>query len=285
MLKSGFIWAELHQSCIWSVGIIVIDIPLYCIILPQRFQNSLSVNTLLFGAAQINFPPLPHRQQFAPAVFRMGKKRRHDTGGAGLDASQKKQKHSASSSDNFLLSSSTSSRVGQSLSQVNQCQKDTRDLAPEPISDADREAHGNPQQVSRSTQAQVQDPRLAGNQVQYKYSSANSGYAGLGKTLNFPVFHQRPSDASTQHRPFSHSATASFYYSTLQWAPFDPPAASTYPRQGSRVRCVHASGLSKLRHSLKGEHQLRSPRIPRRCVHRTYSNTSDFSSLSKSYSR
>ncbi len=175
----------------------------------------------------------------------MGKKRRHDTGGAGLDVSQKKQKHSASSSDNFLLSSSTSSRLGQSLSQVNQCQKDTRDLAPEPISDADREAHGNPQQVSRSTQAQVQDPRLAGNQVQYKYSNANSEYAGLGKTLNFPVFHQRPSDASTQHRPFSDSATASFTIRPYNGHPSTlPPLPLILDKALESVAFTHPGSLS-----------------------------------------
>lgn len=131
----------------------------------------------------------------------MGKKRSHDPGEASLNTPQKKQKHSASSSDKSLTSKIASTHVDQSLSQVSERQEDTWNLASELFSNSDSQAHDDPQQAYQSTQAQIQTqgPRLSGNPLQLKQSNTNGDYVGLGKALNFPLLPQPSSGAYAQH--------------------------------------------------------------------------------------
>ncbi|CAF9914827.1 MAG: hypothetical protein ALECFALPRED_009793 [Alectoria fallacina] len=131
----------------------------------------------------------------------MGKKRSHDSGEANLNTPQKKQKHSASSSDNYLTSRIASTHIGQSLSQVSERREDTWNLASALFPNSDSQAHDDPQQASQPTQAQIQtqDPRLSGNPLQLKQSNTNGGYVGLGKALNFPLLPQPSSGAYAQH--------------------------------------------------------------------------------------
>lgn len=170
----------------------------------------------------------------------MGRKRSHDSGGESLDASQKKQKHSASSSDRSFLSKTTSSH-----SQVSEGKKKTRNIASELFSDTDREAHNNPEQASESTQAPVQDPRLSGNSRHLKQSNANDDYAGLGKALNFPVLHQSSSGASTPHRPSSNPAKASVKFPPYNGRPSTlPPLPPILDKALESIAFTHPGSLS-----------------------------------------
>lgn len=141
----------------------------------------------------------------------MGKKRSHDFGEANLDASHKKQKqrHSVISSDESFLSKTAIPHEAQSLSQVSELRKNTRDPGPEHSSETKGEALDNSQQASKSPQAHVQDLRLSGNPRYHEQSNGKGDSADLGKALNFPVLHQPPSGASTQDRMSSKSAKAS----------------------------------------------------------------------------
>lgn len=122
----------------------------------------------------------------------MGKKRSHEYGGENMDALQKKQKYSASSSDKSFLSTTAFS------------QKDKPNLASEPSSDTDRKAHHNTHQVSKSTQAQVQHPRSSGNPLRVQQSTANGDYANSSKALNFPLLHPSSSaKASVNFPPYN----------------------------------------------------------------------------------
>ena len=174
----------------------------------------------------------------------MGKKRRHDPGEASLDVSQKKQKHSASSSDNPLPSKAAYSHLEQKFSQIDENQENTWDLAPESISDTDQEAHDNPQQAFESAQAQVQDPRLARNPSQVECSNTNGDYTRLGKALNFPVFLQSSSDASTHRRPFSKPAIVSAKCPPYNGRPSTlPPLPSILDKALESVAFTHPGSL------------------------------------------
>ncbi|KAF6219832.1 hypothetical protein HO133_003657 [Letharia lupina] len=174
----------------------------------------------------------------------MGKKRSHDSGGGFLESSQKKQKHTASSSDKSLIPKPASSHVGQSLSQVSESQKNTRKLVSEPLSDSDREAHDHPQEASKSTQAQVQDPRLSGYALHVKQSNANGDSISLGKALNFPVF-QQSSSVSTQHRPSSTSPKESVKFPPYNGRPSTlPPLPPILDKALQSVAFTHPGSLS-----------------------------------------
>lgn len=133
----------------------------------------------------------------------MVKKRSPEFCGESLDASQKKQKYSASSSDKVFLSKSASSHVDRSLSRVSERQKDTHNLASKSFSDTDREAHNNLHEASKSTEAESQHPQLSGNPIHFQHSIANGDYASSSKALNFPLLHQSSSPkASVKFPPY-----------------------------------------------------------------------------------
>lgn len=178
----------------------------------------------------------------------MGKKRSHDFGSANLDApQQKKQKHSASSTDKSLLSKSASNHIGQSLSQVGGHQADTRNLAPEPFPNTGSQVYDNSHEASKSTQAQaqVQDPRLSGNPLRLNQSNANGDYAGLGKALNFHLLPQSSSGAFTQHNPL-YKPTKSF----VKFPPYNgrpstlPPLPPILDKALESVAFTHPGSLS-----------------------------------------
>ena len=139
----------------------------------------------------------------------MGKRRSDSSGGACLDASQKKQKHSASLSNNSHLSRNAFSQLAQDRYHNGEHPENTRSLTSKSTSDTDREVHDIPQQAAKSTQDQVQDPGFAQNATHSKYLSANSDYGDSGKALNFPVLPRSSSGASTHHRSFPKPAKAS----------------------------------------------------------------------------
>lgn len=178
----------------------------------------------------------------------MGKKRSHDSGETSLDASQKsqkKQKHSALPSDKSYLSKTAFPHEDQSLSQVSDVRKDTRNLRHEHFSKHKGEAHDKSQQASKSPQAQVQNPRFSGIPPYHEQSNAKGDFAGLGKALNFPALHQSPSGASTQDRPSSKSAEASVKFpsynghsSTL------PPLPPILDKALESVAFTHPGSLS-----------------------------------------
>ena len=174
----------------------------------------------------------------------MGKKRRHDPSKASLDVPQKKQKHSASSSDNSLPSKTAYSYLEQKFPQIGEHQGDTRELAPESVPDVVREAHDNLQQESKSAQAQVQAPRLVRNPSQVEYSSANGDCMGSGKTLNFPVSLQSSSNASTHHRPFFKPAIVSAKFPPYNGRPSTlPPLPSILDKTLESVAFTHPGSL------------------------------------------
>ena len=162
----------------------------------------------------------------------MGNKRSHDCGGARLNASQKKQKHSTSSSDNSLL-------------HVSESQKGTRTLAPESVSNIDEQAQRISQHTSKSYQAKVQDPGLAGSPLQNDYSYDNGDYADLGKALNFTISHQASSDQSTQHRSSSESAKAAINFPPYDGRPSTlPPLPQIQKKAFETAAFTHPSSLS-----------------------------------------
>lgn len=175
----------------------------------------------------------------------MGKKRSHYPSGTFLDVSQKKQKHSAYSSDKSHLLQTPSSHVGQSFDQVNEHQKNTRHLAPEIFSDTDREAHDYAQQASGSTRAQVQDPRLTLDTLHLKQSSANGDYAGLAKALNFPVLHQSSSGASSQYGPSSKPSKVCVNFPPYSGGPSTlPPLPPILDKALESIAFTHPGSLS-----------------------------------------
>lgn len=177
----------------------------------------------------------------------MGKKRSHDSGSANLDAPQKKQKHSASSTDKSLLSKSASTHVGQRLSQVNEHQENTQNFAPEPLSNTGSGIHANSHQASKSTktQVQVQDPRLSEKPFHLNQSNANGDYSGLGKALNFPLLPQSSSGASTQHCPSCKFTKASVKFSPYNGRPSTlPPLPPILDKTLESVAFTHPGSLS-----------------------------------------
>ncbi len=170
----------------------------------------------------------------------MGKKRSHDSGGENLDASQKKQKHSASSNDMSFLSKSAYPH-----SQVSERKKNARNITSGLFSDTDKEAHDNLQQASESTQAHVQDPRLSENPPHFKQSNVNGGHAGLAKALNFPVFRQSSSGAPNQQHPSSKPAKASARFPLYNGSPSTlPPLPTILDKALESVAFTHPGSLS-----------------------------------------
>ena len=168
----------------------------------------------------------------------MGKKRSHDSAGASVDASQKKQKHSASPSDESIITKSVSSHGGKG-------QKNTRDLASKLFSDTNRESRNHPRRPSESTQAQGQDPRPSENLHHLMPSNDNGEYAGLGKALNFPVLHQSSSGASTQHHPSSNPAKVSVKFPPYNGRPATlPPLPSIIDKALESIAFTHPGSLS-----------------------------------------
>lgn len=125
----------------------------------------------------------------------MAKKRSYHSGGASSDASQKKQKRSTSPSSNAHVFKTASS-------------ENTRKPTPKPIPDTDREVHDDPQQLSKSTQAQVQNLRFAHHAIQSKFLNPNGNNEGSGNALNFPVLLRSSSGTSTDPGPLTNSANA-----------------------------------------------------------------------------
>ncbi|CAD6581504.1 MAG: hypothetical protein ASARMPREDX12_001935 [Alectoria sarmentosa] len=177
----------------------------------------------------------------------MGKKRSHDPGEAILNTPQKKQKHSASSSDKSLTSRIASTHVGQSLSQVSERQEDTWNPASDLFSNSDSQANDDPQQASQSTQAQIQTqgPRLSGNSLQLKQSNTNGDYVGLGKALNFPLLPQPSSGAYAQHLLSSKPTKASVGIPLCNGHPSTlPPLPPILDKALESVAFTHPGSLS-----------------------------------------
>ena len=157
----------------------------------------------------------------------MAKKRSHSSDDASLDASQKKQKHLASPSSNSHVSKTAYSRLGQIPSQTGERYErpeDTRNATPKSIPGTDREAHNIPQQVSKFTQAQVQNPHSAENATQFKYLNANGSNEASGNALNFPVLLRSSSGTSTDHSAFPKSANA-----TIKSPPYSDRSSTLPP--------------------------------------------------------
>ena len=170
----------------------------------------------------------------------MGKKRSHDSSGTNLDVSQKKQKHSRFSGNELH-----SAGVDRNLLQVNNYQKNTSHLAAEIISNIDREAHDHPQQASKSTQVQAQDSRLSGGPLHLKRSIADGSYAGLGKSLNFPVFRESSSGVSIKKGPSPNPAKVS-----VEFPPYNghtstlPPLPAILDKDLESVAFTHPGSLN-----------------------------------------
>lgn len=175
----------------------------------------------------------------------MAKKRSYNSDGASLDASQKKQKHSASLSSNSHVSNTAYSRLGQIPSQAGERSEDSRNATPKSITGTDREAHNIPQQVSKSPQAQVQNPRFAENAIPFKHLNANGNNEGSGNALNFPVLLQSSSGTSTNHGAFTKSANA-----TIKSPPYSdrpstvPPLPNILDKALESVVFTHPGTLS-----------------------------------------
>ena len=128
-------------------------------------------------------------------------------------------------------------QLGQCLPQVSQRQNNTRNFASKLFADTRGEANNHPQRASKSTQAQVQDPRLLENPLHLEQSDANSDHAALGKALNFPVLHQSSSGVSTQHRRLSRFPPYTGHPSTL------PPLPPVLDKALESVAFTHSGTL------------------------------------------
>ena len=138
----------------------------------------------------------------------MTHKRNHDLSGARLEAPQKKQKISSSSSDSSFLSKTTSSHLSQNHLQNGGHQDNMEHVASKSISKTDKEARDIPHQAF-SAQPQLHDSRFTDITYQNKDSKTNGEYGGSSKALNFPGLFQPSFGASTHQRSFSKPTTAS----------------------------------------------------------------------------
>lgn len=162
-----------------------------------------------------------------------------------MDASQKKQKRSASTSDESLFPTFASCHVDQNPSQVSERQKNTRDLPLKLVSGTTTETRDNAQQMSETTQTQVQDPQSSRKPFSLEQSNANVDYGALGKALNFPVLHQSSSGPSTRHHLFSKPAEASVKFPSYNGrTPTLPPLPRILEKALESVAFTHPNSLS-----------------------------------------
>ena len=170
----------------------------------------------------------------------MGKKRSHEFNGTNLDVSQKKQKHSQGSGDELH-----SADVDQSLLKVDNYQKNTSGLAAEIASKIDTDPHDHPRQASKFAQVQAQNSPPSGSPLCLKRSIGDGNYAGLGKSLNFPVTRDSSSEVSIHNGLSSNSAKVSVKFPPYSGRPSTlPPLPAIPDKDLESVAFTHPGSLS-----------------------------------------